>query len=234
MLRNPLLCAVFGALFVAALMLPSRADDSFKLLELDGRPVKWGMPVPRTGAVITYKLATDSSVGGLTNCRRTTPVAPLLAHSHLAARDFEQALDGALRAWEAVADVHFMRVSSNSPANLTIGAERDPDGIAYTDVTPVSPTGGAISAAARAVICLNPRLAWSLQRKHGAKRLGYVLEHEIGHALGLDHPGPTGEMMSFEYSDMIDGLQPGDMAGIISLYGPARQAGAIALNATHH
>ncbi|WP_206081089.1 matrixin family metalloprotease [Marinobacter orientalis] len=47
----------------------------------------------------------------------------------------------------------------------------------------------------------------------------YTLIHEIGRAIGLDHPGPSGQVMGFRYTEALPGLQPGDLAGIRRLYG---------------
>jgi hypothetical protein len=223
---------------VAAFAAPSHADDVYRLLQVDGHSVKWGDPKPGTGATITYRLAASTSSAGSVNCRQITPVEPLLARSRISRTTFDRALEGAFHAWEAVANVRFVRVSSDKPANLKIGAEKAADGIAYSDVTPASSTTGSISPLGTGVICLNPRVHWTARlalKKDDAKALGYVLMHEIGHVLGLDHPGPTGELMSFEYSQTVRTLQAGDIVGIISLYGAAPHRGAVALNAsTHH
>lgn len=49
--------------------------------------------------------------------------------------------------------------------------------------------------------------------------LRYALAHEIGHTIGLDHPGPSGQLMSFRYEERFHGLQPKDVAGLAALYG---------------
>ena len=56
----------------------------------------------------------------------------------------------------------------------------------------------------------------------GALDFGTVLAHEIGHAIGLDHPGATGALMAFSNQGDIDHLMPGDIAGAAALYGPAK------------
>lgn len=228
-LRNELLCSIC-ALIVGILASPAQADEAFRLLDIDGHPVKWGTPKLGAGAVVTWHFATRTSQSGAVNCRAITPIEPLLAHSRIPLVAFERATERALSTWQAVANVRFVRVGEDKPANLTLAAEAVPDGTAYTDVTPTSPSGG-ISSISRAVICLNPKLQWTTAHAKGRKSVAYVLAHEIGHALGLDHPGPTGELMSFEYSETIQTLQPGDIAGVVSLYGSARQSGAVALNA---
>jgi len=217
-----------SAVLILVAAVPARAQDTYRLLLIDEHPVKWGAPERGTGATITYHLAGEASKGGNVNCRGITPLAPLLSYSHIGHRTFGEALDAAVRAWESAADVRFVRVGDDQPANLTISAEQIPDGVAFTDVTTAS-SATSITPLESAIICLNPRVRWSAapHDKH-AKALTYVLEHEIGHALGLDHPGPEGELMSFEYSDTIRTLQPGDIEGIVSLYGRAAHAVALA------
>jgi hypothetical protein len=222
---------------VAAIAVPSRADDVYRLLQVDGHSVKWGAPKLGMGATITYRLAASAARAGTVNCRQITPVEPLLARSRISSDTFDSTLEAAFHAWETVANVRFVRVANDKPANLTIGAEKTPDGIAYSDVTRASSTTASISPLQKAVICLNPYVRWTAKlalRKQDARALGYVLMHEIGHVLGLDHPGPTGELMSFEYSQTVRTLQAGDIAGIVSLYGAAPHRGAVALNASTH
>ena len=224
-------------LTVAAFAVPSHANDVYRLLLIDGHSVKWGAPRPGTGATITYRLAANASRAGTVNCQEITPIGPLLARSRISHNTFDEALEGAFHAWEAVANVRFVRVANDKPANLTIGAEKSPDGVAYSDVTPSSSTTASVGPLEKAVICLNPHVRWTAKlalRHQSAKALGYVLTHEIGHVLGLDHPGPTGELMSFEYSETLRTLQAGDIAGIVSLYGAAPHRGAVALNASSH
>ncbi len=55
----------------------------------------------------------------------------------------------------------------------------------------------------------------------GALDLRTVLAHEIGHAIGLDHPGARGALMGYSNQGDIDQLMPGDVAGAVALYGPA-------------
>ena len=55
----------------------------------------------------------------------------------------------------------------------------------------------------------------------GALDLGTVLAHEIGHAIGLDHPGASGPLMAFSNQGDMDRLMPGDIAGAVALYGAA-------------
>jgi Zn-dependent peptidase ImmA (M78 family) len=74
----------------------------------------------------------------------------------------------------------------------------------------------------RASICLNPLKAWKIgfDGNLDAYDLRFTFMHEIGHALGLDHPEQRSQLMHFKYDESRTGLQAGDIAGAVKLYGP--------------
>jgi hypothetical protein len=49
--------------------------------------------------------------------------------------------------------------------------------------------------------------------------LRYTIAHEIGHTIGLNHPGPSGQLMGYKYAETFRAPQPGDLDGAIALYG---------------
>ena len=215
----------------------AQAEDGFRLLQIDGHVMKWGPPRFGQGATLTYAVALrNARVHGTVNCTKIAPVGRLLEHSGLTSQSFDMELRAAFAMWEAAANIRFVPAKSLAKANLLIAAEAVPDGIAYADVTPASSKMEQISSTKKGIVCLNPLLAWTIAGKstqgdgQTSYRLKYVLAHEIGHVLGLDHPGPSGELMSFEYTTGSNGLQVGDIAGIVTLYGRAKAAPLVALN----
>jgi len=54
--------------------------------------------------------------------------------------------------------------------------------------------------------------------------LYFTFLHEIGHTIGLDHPGASGEVMGFRYDERVRDLQDGDIEAVRRLYGERRQA----------
>ena len=73
----------------------------------------------------------------------------------------------------------------------------------------------------QALICLNPDQPWKIgfDGRLGIYDLRYTLMHEIGHAIGLDHPGASGALMGFRYDEKRDGLAPADIEAAQKLYG---------------
>jgi hypothetical protein len=206
-----------------AAALPAEAGDAgFKLLEIEGHPVKWGSPQPGRGAVVTWRLAfARGTAPGRENCKQTTGIDGLLRRSGLEREDAMRAADAAFAMWSKAADIRFVPAGTGETADITIAAETDDDGVAYTDVTP-GLEDGHITPLSRAVVCLNPQAKWTTAPE-GTYRLVYVLAHEIGHAIGLDHPSPAGALMSFEYDSKRSRLTPGDAAGAAFLYGTAQR-----------
>ncbi|MDE2181428.1 MAG: matrixin family metalloprotease [Alphaproteobacteria bacterium] len=214
------------------------ADPGYRFLEIDGHNVKWGAPSLGQGATLTYAVVdSQTTVAGTVNCRALRGMNTLLTRSKVAAQVFSNQLSAAFALWSAKANVSFRAATDPEKADIVVAAEAQDDGIAYTDVAPAVSDGGAILPLRRAIICLNPTVTWtaSVQSSAGSYRLEYVLAHEIGHVLGLDHPSPRGEIMSFEYSSAAHvALQPGDIAGIIALYGEPEPGPVLALASASH
>ena len=230
---------LFGFLFVVSSTI-ANADSDFRLLRIDGHTVKWGEPVLGRGATISYAVLDGrSALSGSVNCLRATGIAALLKRSHVTRKRFERELADALALWQSSADLRFVRAKSVRDADIVFGADADAGGIAFADVTFDRSEVSAISRLKRGIVCLNPDVAWSASHDLGddsapgrsaTYRLGYTLAHEIGHVLGLDHPGPEGELMSFEYGQKRNGLGQGDIAGITTLYGRQSAVPELALN----
>lgn len=222
-----------GILALSALLAAGWAGaaeaEGFRLLELDGNLIKWGEPAFQTGATITYALLEGERADpGAINCRAMTGLGGLLAASKIARAAFEERLKSALFQWQEAADVTFAPAASVEEADLVIGAQAVPRGIAYTNVGHAPGPGGRFAQLGQATICLNPAQPWRAGGEAAPARppvyeLGRVLAHEVGHVLGLDHPGTRGEVMAFSYQEDLDRLTPGDIAGIQLLYGPPRR-----------
>lgn len=208
-------------------------DDAFKILKLDGHQVRW--PLPATGGprVITYRLATETQAFPTArNCRGLTSLDGLAAASRVPAAAFKEEAAAAFRMWEAAANVVFKEAPQNGPADILIGAQTEPDGWAFADVFYDTNSPEAIKPISKALVCLNPAKPWKVGFDGDLKSydLRYTLAHEIGHAIGLDHPAGGNAIMGYRYEERFRALQPGDIHGAVALYGapsgPALVAGA--------
>lgn len=195
----------------------------YRLLLLGGGPVKWGSPALGSGAVVRYAIVThDTAFEAARNCRAVGPVDRLLAANGIDSRAFAGEVAGAFAAWSAVADIGFVAVPPEA-ADILIGAQVESLGRAFTNVDYAESAEGETRRITRSVICLNPAEAWKIgfDGDLDVYDIRYALTHEIGHAIGLDHPGVPGELMDFRYRETFADLQPGDRAGAVDLYGPA-------------
>lgn len=219
-----------GACYEAA------ASDEFLLLRLDGAYVKWG--TPRLGAPAQVRFAFISApmdFPGAINCGAMVPIGPLLDASRIERERFHQEVAAAFGLWEAAAGVRFVESADTSAADILIGAQASPRGFAFTNVehdrtglTPVSATTVQVRRIEKSLICLNPTKLWKVgfDGNLDAYDIRYTIAHEVGHAIGLDHPSPSGELMSFRYTEDFRALQPGDVAGAVALYGETGAASA--------
>lgn len=208
-------------------------EPGFRLLSFGGRGVKWGAPAMGTPAVIRYSFLTRPAVRpDGKNCRKMRPF-PAVLSGGLPISAVMAEFRAAFASWEAVAGLSFVETADSATADLLLGLQAMPRGIAYADVAPRSTGAGGRGSAPPAAICLNPAVNWETGFD-GDRRtydLRYVAAHEAGHILGLDHAdGRAGErIMSFRYREIVRVPQEPDIAGARLLYGPPVRGAAAAL-----
>jgi len=194
-----------------------------------------------------YIVQSDKSILSPSNCAKMHAFADIVAKSPGITEDKAKSeLQAAFRTWERVADIVFVEVTDPSLANIVIGAADDPGGRAFANLsyrsekglTPVtmalgkpdisnSPVSddkssdGSIVPIDQAYVCLNPKSHWKTGFDGNLEvyDLRHTFTHEVGHAIGLDHPDSTGAVMAFRYDERVRELQPSDIAGVQRLYG---------------
>ncbi len=115
-------------------------------------------------------------------------------------------------------------------ADILIGAQGNPRGFAFTNVDyKRGHNGASVRRIEKSLICLNPNKRWKIgfDGSMNVYDVRYAIAHEVGHAIGLDHPSPNGQLMSFRYGEDFRTLRPGDVSGAVALYG-RRGAPAVA------
>ncbi len=196
----------------------------FRLLDFDGVLVRWGDNGPAT---VTYGFV-DRPVAfnDARNCRAMVPMDDLLKLSEIDRAALEREAAAAFQMWEQVANIRFEKAAPGTKPDILIGAQRDPIAYAFADVAYVKGEG-ALRPIDRSLICFNPVKRWKVgfDGNLNVYDLRYTLAHEIGHAIGLDHPGPHGQIMSIHYQEGFRTLQAGDVSGAVRIYGPARSGG---------
>lgn len=201
---------------------------SFKTLRLEGNGVRWQMLAEGQPRTVTYGVAArDVEFAGAHNCGRMTRLDALLQASQIAPATMRAEVAAAFAMWEAVADIRFREAASPEQADILIGAQAEPDGWAFANVFYDGLSREPIKPISRALICLNPARRWKVgfDGNLRAYDLRYTIAHEVGHAIGLDHPSGGGQVMGYRYEETFHGLQAGDIAGAVVLYGRRRLDG---------
>ncbi len=183
------------------------------------------------------------------NCGAMHPFSDVVARSQNVDEDsISRELRSALDAWENVADIQFVQVSEPDTAHIVVGATATSAGPAFANLSLRGRRGLQLSAdkalggasagpSARpidsfdiksvafieqAFVCLNPKVRWKVGFDGNLKvyDLRHTFMHEIGHAIGLDHPRRSGSVMGFRYDEAVWELQPSDIVAARRLYGP--------------
>jgi hypothetical protein len=197
----------------------------FRILKLEGNQVRWSLPRDGSAPVITYRIATEQNdFSKARNCRKITNFDGLSAASQLTPAQIEAELAAAFAMWEEVAKISFVEVPPGTRADILIGAQVDPEGWAFADVFYDLASSEPVKPISRALVCLNPTRMWKIGFDGNLRSydLRYTFAHEIGHAIGLDHPAGGAQIMGYRYEELFRALQPGDVRGAVALYGARR------------
>lgn len=218
--------------FLATPLQAQVGEDGYRLLESHGDTVKWGDRRLGVGASISYAFAAEALrmddrrtwLAGAGNCGQLAPAETLLGE-HLSMEVLARETAAAFHAWERAANLSFHQVTNAYDADIVIGAQGQPRRRAFANISYTTGSDTGVRAIDQALVCLNPEERWKVgfDGDENVYDIRYTLIHEIGHAIGLDHPGPSGQVMAFRYTEAFHDLQAGDLRGAQLLYGPARQ-----------
>ena len=195
---------------------------NFKLLKFGGASVRWRNATPGQAPMVSYGIVAETrEVIGARNCQKLASLDRLAATSQLSGEVIRREIDSAFAMWQAAANIDFRAADAPLTADILIGAEVEPVGWAFANVTYEAGSADSLKPISQSLICLNPLKRWKVGFDGNLKSydLRYTIAHEIGHAIGLDHPAAGGQIMGYRYEEQFSDLQPGDIAGAELLYG---------------
>lgn len=195
-----------------------------------------------------YQLAPEHRTLSERNCRTMRGFADIVSRSPgVMPGHARRELREAFAEWERAGNLRFVEVDSPAAANIVIGAAAKPRGKAYANLsfnsegtkgtvmqalesplehfdaaTPRSPPAFRVAPIEQAFVCLSMNHRWKVgfDGDLDVYDLRYTFTHEIGHAVGLDHPSVRHGLMNFQYGEKFRTLQTPDIMAARRLYGP--------------
>lgn len=189
--------------------------------------LKQGEPKLGKGARVTWSFVRERIENrNARNCQVMGPLSEVLSTSQLTLETVKREVERGFAFWSEIANIDFEYTDDEKKADIKIGEMLDPEGWAFANVFFDTAQKGDIRTITRSYVCLSPLRLWSvddLQREEGAPFksycIRYTIAHEIGHAIGLDHPSGAGHLMSYRYEGCILVGSKKDIGGAQLLYG---------------
>jgi len=209
---------------------PQPEKPQFVLLSMFDSYVRWAPKKRGQAPLLRYAIAErEISTPNAANCQGVRPPVSLMQASAVAELTFRQSLRTAFARWADAANISFVEVARADEADIVIGEQTAPRGHAFTNVALGQSNGSTFRPIVKSLICLNPEAHWKVgfDGNLNSYDLVHTFTHEIGHAIGLDHPGARGHVMSFSYEETHAGLSDGDILGAVRLYGWRTPADAV-------
>ena len=231
-------CALVLCWLVTALAIPVASAEPFRRLMVDGLQVRWIAKDPQNLVLWYVILKSETQIPGARNCSGIAAPDGLIKSSNLSQDGFRDAVAQAFALWQTRINVAFVEADNAESADIVIGQQTTPTGFAFADVS-INKTlqQSDVAQITKAAICLNPEKKWKIgfDGNLAVYDLVHTITHEIGHAIGLDHPSRNGHLMSFRYGELSRGLSDGDVQGAVELYGrrPADER-AVATATAHY
>ncbi|MGE3993464.1 matrixin family metalloprotease [Pseudorhodoplanes sp.] len=195
-------------------------EPQYVWLRLGGQLVRWEARGGLKPGVVTYGFVQSRmAFGSAHNCKAMDPLDGIAASMNKPLSIVEQEIVKGIKQWEMATPLRFEQAKDWTKAQILIGARPKSSGSGFADVFP-SHARGPIAGIQRSLICFDAGHRWKIgfDGNMTSYDIRYVAMHEAGHAIGLDHPGSSGEVMSYKYQETFRSLQPGDVRGAKSLY----------------
>lgn len=128
-------------------------------------------------------------------------------------------IQAAFNAWEAVANIDFVRTSDSSSVDIRLGYYYGDGPSGTLAVANYSYSSGLLR---EAFISFDSRENWNLST---TGNFYLTALHEIGHTLGLGHSTVSPSIMSAFLNSSLSGLTADDIAGIQAIYGAPSNGG---------
>lgn len=211
-------------LSVMIAMMPS-TTDAYKFLELSVNekkklPTRWKGTHPTIRVALVREANVEFLNKGYGNCRTMQSLESLLAASEIHEQDFISEVRIALSMWSGVANVRLEYVDDERAAQIRIGATPNLFGMAYADVA-IRDLDEYTNEIYEGGICFSSRYLLSRTTGDCSRTLNirYVLLHEIGHVLGLDHTEIASAVMDYRCTQKNAELTKDDIDGLTAVYG---------------